>query len=244
MWEQTFFCLFFSITASSSTQHKRTKEGKGLRHYIVWQTGKVPKPNSFFVENTLHNHTHRPQKWHHSFTCLSVSIGSRQQQGKKRQLIYNDRSSSSESYKSFGNVSISTREKQHVRWLSISNRITLHLCTYIYIFTGCPTQHEQSLWKEKLTMFKHRKENKLNNNWSQSLFTEVVARANARYQCEISRFHNSNMRASKLAKHCQCCMGHPVDWMYGTSISTQPQALGYWHRTSETLRSSGHTIPL
>lgn len=118
-------------------------------------------------------------------------------------------------------------------------------CVHIYIYLqGVPRNMNKAYERKKLTMFKHRKENKLNNNWSQSLFTEVVARANARYQCEISRFHNSNMRASKLAKHCQCCMGHPVDWMYGTSISTQPQALGYWHRTSETLRSSGHTIPL
>lgn len=129
-----FFLPLFLVQHLRALNTKEKKEGKGLRHYTVWQTGKVPKPNSFFVENTLHNHTHRPQKWHHPFTCLSVSIGSRQQQGKKRQLIYNDRSSSSESYKSFGNVSISTREKQHVRWLSISNCITLTPPVYIYIY--------------------------------------------------------------------------------------------------------------
>lgn len=115
-----FFAYFFFIRASSSTRHTH-KKGKGLQ-----QSGKVP--NSFFVENTPHNHTHKP------LFHLPLDVHWQQQGKKKTTSIQLPK----QHYESFGNVSISTPAKQQVRWPNIPNHCTFTPPVYIYIFTGCP----------------------------------------------------------------------------------------------------------
>lgn len=116
IYESKLFCLFFFIRASSSTRHTH-KKGKGLQ-----QSGKVP--NSFFVENTPHNHTHKP------LFHLPLDVHW-QQQGKKRQLVYNYRSNITRVLAMF-----LFRHQQSSKLDGPTFLITAHLphlCTYIYL---------------------------------------------------------------------------------------------------------------
>lgn len=71
-----FFYLFQIQRRRALNTHKKKKKNvqkkcKGLRHYIVWQPGKMPQPKSSCRKHSAQSHAWATEKWHHSFTCLT-----------------------------------------------------------------------------------------------------------------------------------------------------------------------------
>lgn len=108
---------------------KRTVTALHLSHGSLARCRKL----SHLVENTLHNHTRRPQKWHHSFTCFTFHWQQAATRKKKKHTM-----TGATAYKATKGLAmfLFQHEQRHVRWLRISNqsRHTYSSCVHMYIY--------------------------------------------------------------------------------------------------------------
>lgn len=138
LWEpiSPAFVLMQHLQALNTAPYPTQKEREKEKDYGTKFYGRLARCHNLnhFVENTLHNHTRRPQNVA-SFFHLLLNVHWQQSATRKakEKLMYNDQSSSWESLE-FWQCFYFDMRKQHVRWLSISNRITLTPPVYIHIY--------------------------------------------------------------------------------------------------------------
>lgn len=131
-----FFYLFqIQRRRALNTHTKKKTYKKNVKDYGTTLYGSLARCHNLnrLVENTLHNHTHGPQKNGITLSPASHSIGSRQQQGKKNNIQWPKQEQLRKPWEFWQCFYFNTR-KQHVRWLSISTCITLTPPVYIYIY--------------------------------------------------------------------------------------------------------------
>lgn len=143
-----FFSLFLiQRLRALNTIKKVKKKGKGLRHYIVWQPGKMPQPKSSCRKHSAQSHAWATKKMASLFHLphIPLAAGSNKETKTNIQWPKQQQQQLRKPWEFWQCFYFNTR-KQHVRWLSISNRITLTSPVYICIYIqGVPYNMNKAL---------------------------------------------------------------------------------------------------